>query len=224
MGSVESKQVEARLLSSSPSKANFNTSFNLYYDSMRHGLKFVIGEHKNEPSNIISLPGGWYGDLILYSGPDTDSAPLAAVKYGNRMGTYDEVRLPPKVPGQGLIKEEIRSHLNGMNYAYTFAVPVGETGYPEKFEWRSSKTEEVKELGEMSRGWKLVRLNHGNEVVAVWSWTKLRWTMNKAAAFSFTNSGASGELGNTFALMAVTSFIRQYQKEIQATVTAGATG
>ncbi|KFG86991.1 hypothetical protein MANI_024786 [Metarhizium anisopliae] len=222
MGSAESKQIEGRLLTSSLGKTNFNKSFNLYYESMRHGLKFVIGEHKNEPSNIISLPGGWYGDLILYNGPGTDSEPLAAVKYGNKMGTFDEVRLPPKEPGQGLIKEEIRCRRNGMNFAYTFAVAVGESGYPEKFEWRSSKTEEVKELGEMSRGWKLVRLNHGDEVVAVWSWTKLRWTVNKGAAFKFTNSGATGELGNVFAIMAVASFIRHYQKEIQASINAGA--
>lgn len=222
MGSAESKQIEGRLLASSLSNTNFSKSFNLYYESMRGGLKFVIGEHKKEPTNIISLPQGWYGDLILYSGPDTSSDPLAAVKYGNKMGTFDEVRLPPKGPGQGLIREDIRCHLNGMNIAYTFAVPVGESGYPEKFEWRSSKTDEVKELGESSRGWKLVWLNHGDEVVAAWTWTKLRWSMNKGAAFQFTNSGASGELGNVFAIMAVTSFIRQYQKEIQASVTASA--
>ncbi|KHN95346.1 uncharacterized protein MAM_06850 [Metarhizium album ARSEF 1941] len=220
MGSSESKQIEARLLTSSLDKAKFNKSFNLYYESMRYGLKFVIGQHRNEPSNIISLPLGWYGDLILYSGPGTDSDPLAVVKYGNRMATFDEVRLPPKGPGQELIKEEIRCHLNGMNFAYTFAVAVGESGHPERFEWRSSKTEEVRELGEVSRGRKLVRLNHGDEVVAVWSWTRLRWTVNKGAAFSFTNSGATGELGNAFAIMAVTSFVRQYQKDVQASIRA----
>lgn len=219
MGSAESKQIEGRLLTSSLNKTNFNKSFNLYYESMRHGLKFVIGEHKNEPSHIVSLPQGWYGDLILYSGSDVDSEPLAAVKYGNKLGTFDEVRLPPTAPGQGLLREQIRCHLNKMNLAYTFAVPIGESRYPEKFEWRSSKTDEVKGLGEVSRGWKLVRLNHGNEVVAVWSWAKLRWSVNKGAAFQFTNSGASGELGNAFEVMAVTSFIRQYQKEVQASIT-----
>ncbi|GAB0139925.1 hypothetical protein EsHS_00000563 [Epichloe bromicola] len=142
-----------------------------------------------------------------------NSDPLAAARYGNMMGTYDTVRLPPEALGGEIRKEDIRGRINKMSAAYSFAAAVGQTGYPEKFEWRSSKTDELKELNQMSRGWKLVRLNNGEEIVAVWTYAK--WSMTKVAAFRFTGSGASGELGAVFTTMAVMSFIRHYQREMQ---------
>ncbi|QPG99914.1 hypothetical protein C2857_002919 [Epichloe festucae Fl1] len=213
MGSAESKQIDTRLQASSLTKARFPMSFNLYYKSMKTGLKFVIGEHKDQPSHLVSYPGGYHGDAILYSGAAIDSDPLAAVRYGNMMDTYDTVRLPPEALGGEIRKEDIRWRVNKMNVAYSFAVAVGETGYPEKFEWRSSKTDELKELDQMSRGWKLVRLNNGEEIVAVWTYAT--WSMTKVAAFRFTGIGAFGELGAVFTTMAVMSFIRHYQRELQ---------
>lgn len=182
----------------------------------------TLGEHKDQPTHMLSLTGGWYGDIILYSGPNVESNPLAVVKYGNKMGTYDHIIMPPSQPDKGLLKEDLRCHMNGWNVKYTFVAPVGANGNPEKFEWRSSKSSEVKELDEYSRGWKLVRLNANDEVVAVWSHPKIRMNMSKSASFQFVGSGLSGELGDVFATMAVISFARQYQKEIQASINAGA--
>lgn len=217
MGSAESKQIDTRLQASSLAKARFPTSFNLYYESMKSGRKFFIGEHEDQPSHLVSFSGRWNGDAILYSGTAMNSDPLAAVRWGNMMGTYDTVRLPPTALGGEIRKEEIRWRMNKMYVAYSFAVTVGQTGYPEKFEWRSSKTDELKELGQMSRGWKLVRLNNDDDIVAAWTYAK--WSMAKVAAFRFTGSGASGELGAAFTTMAVMSFIRLFQNEMLTSTT-----
>jgi hypothetical protein len=56
-------------------------------------------------------------------------------------------------------------------------------------------------------GWKLVWMGHGGEeeIVAKWCY-KSRWM--KTARFMFVNSGATGEFGDRWTLMAVTTFLR----------------
>ncbi|KAL6872379.1 hypothetical protein HDV57DRAFT_511469 [Trichoderma longibrachiatum] len=117
-----------------------------------------------------------------------------------------------------------------------------------RVEWVSSGGKEVKELHEWGRGWKLRRVaaNYGdahadnhldeekgeggdaaayeheklhtdNEVLAVWADAK-GLSMKKAARFEFVNSGATGELGQAWALMAVVSFVRVWQRYMQIIV------
>ncbi|KAL6872003.1 hypothetical protein J3F83DRAFT_733429 [Trichoderma novae-zelandiae] len=117
----------------------------------------------------------------------------------------------------------------------------------ERFEWVSTRGREVKDLHEWGHGWKLRRVaaNHAdayadrgwddekdeedaaadeyerlqadNEVLAVWADAK-GLTLKRAAKFEFVNSGATGELGEAWALMAVVSFVRVWQRYMQVIV------
>ncbi|KAK1238755.1 hypothetical protein MKX07_004331 [Trichoderma sp. CBMAI-0711] len=60
-------------------------------------------------------------------------------------------------------------------------------------------------------------LHADNEVLAVWADAK-GLKSRKAAKFEFVNSGATGELGEAWALMAVVSFVRVWQRYMQIIV------
>lgn len=109
--------------------------------------------------------------------------------------------------------------------------------HQERFEWRMSHGKEVKELDDWSWGWKLVRLgdkkdasshldqrpgsgpfkrsddrehgltSDGREIVAVWA-ANSKFSKNKMGTFRFMSSGASGELGEEWAIMAVATILR----------------
>ncbi|KAH0495855.1 hypothetical protein TgHK011_009383 [Trichoderma gracile] len=61
------------------------------------------------------------------------------------------------------------------------------------------------------------RLQEDNEVLAVWADAK-GLNLKKAAKFELVNSGATGELGEAWALMAVVSFVRVWQRYMQIIV------
>ncbi|KJZ72669.1 hypothetical protein HIM_08028 [Hirsutella minnesotensis 3608] len=218
MGSAESKQVAGRLHAANLSKVNFPTSFKMSYKGMR-ALTMVLGDDNN-PSSIVSMPGGWYGDLILYDGPSEEASPVAVARSGGKMGFYDRIELAAASPGQMTTREELRCRSNGWSMAYTFAMAIDQGSLPERFIWRNSRSSEVKGLGEYSRGWKLVRLGEREEVVAVGAEAKLSSCLSKAGAFQFVGTGATGKLGKGWETMAVVSFLRIVQKEMQAAITA----
>lgn len=82
--------------------------------------------------------------------------------------------------------------------------------------------DELQCLEESGRGWKLVRLPDDydentkkveREIVAVWGEAKMfKSGVAKTARFQFLNSGATGELGDAWALMAVVTYTRVWQK------------
>ncbi|PTB62563.1 hypothetical protein BBK36DRAFT_1128735 [Trichoderma citrinoviride] len=116
----------------------------------------------------------------------------------------------------------------------------------ERFEWVSSGGKEVKGLHEWGRGWKLRRvagsqaaayadkawedekdegdaaayeyekLQADKEVLAVWA--DANGFSKRAAKFEFVNSGATGELGEAWRVMAVVSFVRVWQRYMQIAV------
>lgn len=87
----------------------------------------------------------------------------------------------------------------------------------ESFEWRRSNSPAVAGLGGRSQGWKLVRLSSevlpppgrsgltaagdGHEVVAVCAHAVM--SLSKLWKFAFAGTGASGVLGERWAVMAV---------------------
>lgn len=134
------------------------------------------------------------------------------------------------------VREELRANRRRVREQYLFSCPVGrysgDNDHREKFEWRRAKKHELECLGESSRGWKLVRLPENydestkkdsveREVVAVWAEAKiLKSGFSKIAKFQFRNTGAAGELGDVWVLMAVVTFTRIWQKTMQAVMTA----
>ncbi|KAM4059645.1 ATP synthase alpha chain precursor [Hirsutella rhossiliensis] len=219
MGSAESKQVEGRLRQARLANINLPERFNMYYKG-KSGLKVVLGESKSEPCSLVSMPGGWYGELILYNGPTVEAAPVAVVRSGRKMGFHDSIELAASRPEQQPTREELRCQSNGWSMSYAFVTMVDSTSLPEKFEWRSSRGDEVRGLGEQSYGWKLVWLSHQDEVVAVGTEAALSLSLSKAGAFQFVGRGASGELGDAWAVMAVVSFLRIVQRQMQTATTA----
>ncbi|RDA83783.1 hypothetical protein CP532_5198 [Ophiocordyceps camponoti-leonardi (nom. inval.)] len=222
MGSAESKQVEGRLRQVDLSHIDFPERFNIYFES-KSRLRLVLGEEKSRPSHIASMPGGFYGKLVLYDGPTVEAAPVIVIRSGRKLGYYDDMELAASQPGAQHKVEELRCEGKGWSMSYSFVTSVGEGGLPEKFEWRSSRGDEVKSLGEHSYGWKLVRLGNQEEVVAVGADAKISRSLSKVGAFGFVGRGASGELGDRWAVMAVASLIRIIQRQWQTGITVAAT-
>lgn len=119
---------------------------------------------------------------------------------------------------------------------FRFAIEVGpepsSAWRREVFEWRHSHGDAVAAfLDGAKAGWKLVRLadddengngndnnnrhlvwprsSDGREIVAVWSHARL--SLTKVLKFRFLGSGATGVLGERWAIMAVMTALRMYQ-------------
>lgn len=224
MGSSESKESGSRLQNATIGRAgdSFPTELNLYFETLSTKLKLNLGEHKDQPMSVLSLPDGWWGDMILYSSTDTKSDPLAVVRAAGKLSKHDAVEVAPIKLGGPVIREQMEVASRGWTGAsYTFQAPV-EGGRNETFEWRNSKSAEVRELGESHNGWELVRMDgRGDEVVAVWAEVKLKLALSKTASFRFVGRGARGELGPIWAIMAVTTFLRIWQKRMQIYMRGG---
>lgn len=117
----------------------------------------------------------------------------------------------------------------------------------ERFEWRKSRGNEVKQLDKLNSGWKLVRIHSeadgvggtrrardagassdGKELVAVFAEVS-GWSTSKVVKFKFLGSGATGEMGARWSLMAVMTALRVWDmqnglSESAAATAAGATG
>lgn len=59
-----------------------------------------------------------------------------------------------------------------------------------------------------------------DEIVAVGAMAMLSLSLSKVGAFEFVGLGASGELGNAWAVMAVVSFARILQRQTQSAGTS----
>ncbi|KAF5020051.1 hypothetical protein F66182_7932 [Fusarium sp. NRRL 66182] len=203
-----------------------------------------IGEPDRQPIYSISLPLGWYGKMLLHDGPDADSPVLAGADAEGKWRT-DYGILLPSVPGveapQG---REILRRKGKMHERYWFGMQVGQghSRHVERFEWRRSHGSEVKRMGEAKYGWKFVRLGHGAEepgdgnpndepdrgdgftrdgfeVVAVWAGSGDWKSMSKIGTFQLCGSGASGELGPQWQLMALMTCMCFWQKTMRDVTT-----
>lgn len=116
--------------------------------------------------------------------------------------------------------------LKNVTYPFSVEVGLGKDLRVENFEWRSSRGGEIQDLDKYTRGYKLVRLcsegtghggerstraanttSDGKEVVAVFAQNS-GWSMNKIFKFQFLESGATGVLGDRFALVALMSGLK----------------
>ncbi|KAF3013933.1 hypothetical protein E8E14_002645 [Neopestalotiopsis sp. 37M] len=214
----------------------FPGKFSMYSNS-GFGKTYYLGEHGNQPLYIVKTHTGFSGqpDVVLHSGPSETSPPLAGVS-GNTLSRSATVELPP-LPGSGPNAAEEDLDFSGWSFGtYTFSIEVGSTGRREPFEWRHSHGNEVDSLGGSSSGWKLVRVNtdapgggsdkgshfvgggpqssDAKEVVAVWS--NARMSMSKELNFQFLGSGVTGALGERWAVMAVITALRIWDRERKA--------
>ncbi|KAK3313273.1 hypothetical protein B0H66DRAFT_565744 [Apodospora peruviana] len=178
--------------------------------------------------------------IVLHEGDDPKGPVVGTVTKEGLMkhDTVIELPMSPR-PGSegGTIREPLVSDVSMTlnNSRFTFTFDVGRPGKEtrrETFEWRISKAIEVRTLDSMAFGWKLVRLgpdqptvtgrggprrardsgeaSDGKEVVAAWS-ENSGMTLSKIIKFHFLGAGATGELGDDWALMAALSAFRLWK-------------
>ncbi|KAI0882451.1 uncharacterized protein GGS22DRAFT_191038 [Annulohypoxylon maeteangense] len=226
----------------------FPPAFNMYRASGLGNRHYTLGEHQKTPVYAISLHSGLSGqpDVVLHNGPQSSLPPLAAAEK-SAWSSRGTVYLPP-LPGAAVGKkgaaEERFENGGGLGHrTFSFAVEVGGgggVGQREMFEWRHSKGGAVKGLDGRSGGWKLVRLamgppvgvdgagfvqgvergSDGREVVAVWAGAS--GSLSKILKFQFLGSGASGLLGERWAIMAVMTGLKIWDIERRARQAASA--
>jgi hypothetical protein len=221
---------------SAPRNRHIPSSFNGYYQKKLTST-FHLGEHADQPLFAVKTHTGWSGvpGVVLHSGPTDKDPPLAAA--GNETGLESErhkdtlVLLPPPPGAENESSYEFLRHDPSFKTeTYRFTIDVGLGGdketLPENFEWRPSDRQEIQQLVKRNKyilGWELVRLGSrvdirdgegssgitpdGEEIVAVWA-RYAGWSLTKAFKFQFMGSGASGELGERWAVMAVISALR----------------
>lgn len=211
----------------------FPHSFQIYYKSTKVKTTiFHLGEEQASPLYTAALHVGWYGksDVTLYLGATADG-PILGTAHNTRGVGYDttvNINSPP-LPKAVSEKLTVKFHLGGGSYSFVALAGIGADAYPEKFEWRQSRSKEVTGDNKTFSGWKLVRLDanratsmipatqdeeavtagDGGEVVAISiDTTRLG---SKVAQFKFLGTGATGVLGDTWAIMAVMTALRIWQ-------------
>ncbi|KAI1404355.1 hypothetical protein F4819DRAFT_139030 [Hypoxylon fuscum] len=234
--SSRSRKQQARLRSSFlEATCPFPPLWNLYH-TLSVGRVLMLGSHEREPIFAVSRHTGWWSgqpDLILHRGPSDTLPPLAAGMGGVGVGRHSIIVLP-SLPGSSLDSSQellvrVNEEKNEWHVRFRFAIEVGpepNSWRREVFEWRHSHGDVVSAFldGSSRSGWKLVRLaehsagdlvwprsSDGCEVVAVWSYARL--SLTKVLKFRFLGSGATGVLGERWAIMAVMTALRMYQKQ-----------
>jgi hypothetical protein len=203
----------------------FPPTFTIYFGSF--SSTYLIGEFKERPIYAMTTHTGLASKppIVFHSGPDESFPPLATVEYHSFTRRFT-VTLP-SLPGSSSpsVNEEVDARSSsGMFPTYSFSIEVGHPSKKrEVFEWRHSSGDAVDALGGQPNGWKLVRLEtgpppgaehgkfvpggfmtaEGNEIVCAWAMGSLG--ISASAKFAFYGTGASGLLGERWAILSVLS-------------------
>lgn len=176
---------------------------------------------------MVWLPDGFHGPIIFHDGPTNADPIMMVVHHENKRGTKFAVKLPESPNEKRGPRSETFTWVCGLakNELYWFEIDVGyETSRrTERFEWRRSHGSEVESLNMATWGWKLVMkpslprrqsigkqphlrsmgfASDGGEVVAVWGSSH---GLNNLGHFELRGRGKTGELGESFILMALAS-------------------
>ncbi|KAK3294449.1 uncharacterized protein B0H64DRAFT_443528 [Chaetomium fimeti] len=190
----------------------------------------------------LSLANGWRGNMTLHGGPSQYHPPLAHAERAGAMRESFAITLPALPPYEQQQRTEIlHCPASWKQPWYWFAMEVGDGQHRrvERFEWRRSRGSEVRSIADQSRwgygGWKLLRMGdesddssggHGKsgarvdgyssdqkEVVAVWAHAgTVKSAMSKMGDFEYRGSGATGELGQLWSIMAAMTCMCIWQK------------
>jgi len=206
-------------------------------------------DHPDAPAYAVSWAAGWYGNMTFHSGPTKDHEPLATARSAGKLGSDFNVTLPA-LPPQEQRTEMMRYKASLKREMLWFAMQIGQgaDAHVERFEWRRSRGAEVKGVeGGSGWGWKLVRMgsdasgaesqptpgyeddgddvsrpdgraSDGKEVVAVWADAGL--SLSRMGALEFKGSGATGELGLLWSIMAAVTCMCIWQLRQQRNVSA----
>lgn len=200
---------------------------------------YNIGQHADQPSFELKVDYGMSKSkpfLVLHN---TSSELVASVTSESITKGHAVITVPGR-PGssQNTISErlEVKYSFPLAVFSFSFDVGRGKETHREAFEWRFSKGKEVKVFGAWSTGWKLVRLDReaesgpgegssrserlhgqtsdGKPVVAVVA-DNMSPSTNKIAKFHFVGAGATGEMGEEWAFMALMTAVRVWERSSQ---------
>lgn len=153
--------------------------------------------------------------LTLYAGTDPDASPPLALGGADKASHSTSIITLPSHANQSTPincteRLENKSSHRKLSELFHFQLRVGEARVTESFEWRQDSVLHRSAVP----GRRLVRLSSkvgggGEEVVGVWSdETPTPTKGNKLGTFQFLGSGATGELGAHWTLMAVMTLLR----------------
>ncbi|KAI0112938.1 hypothetical protein F4814DRAFT_420058 [Daldinia grandis] len=213
----------------------FPQCVNAYFERKFTSSAFHLGEHADTPLYAVTMHSGWSSKPLLemHSGPNESDPVIATAGHESRWssGKHTIIQIFPDPstsagesssgPGSAVTAKTIdmvqKNSWTRQWQELTIEVGIGKDLRLENFEWRRTRGEEVKELDRWGNGWKLVRLSgtvpgrastsDGKEIVAVWTLNG-KPSMNKFCKFQFLESGATGVLGDTFALAALISGLK----------------
>lgn len=196
------------------------THFSLYRSAHGLGNHFVIGVHRTEPLFAVTTHFGWKGrpDVVLHSGPTKDSPMLAGVDSDLfRRSTPATLCLP----GQPKIEQDVQISREGG--AHRFIVEDEHEGRI-VYEWLPSLTPPVASMGGRSH-WELVRYpefhaDQGKLIIANWNF-ELGMSMSKELTFEFLDPRIQLTTRDTWAVMALITALRIWDKRGKAVNNAG---
>jgi hypothetical protein len=210
---------------------HFPPTFQIHYHKTTLSTTILhLSSSPSRPLYAASLHLNWYGKSSLtLSSLDGPALATAANERGIGSNSTVKIHSPPLVAA---VEERLKVDFHVGSESYSFVVATGTGGgktYPEKFEWRQSRSQEITAESKMAQGWKLVRLDKeeetvvgpageaaesviagdGREVVAVL--ISLMSLKGKVAEFKFLGTGATGRLGEAWEVMAVVTALRIWQ-------------
>ncbi|KAI1768410.1 hypothetical protein GGR53DRAFT_532333 [Hypoxylon sp. FL1150] len=214
--------------------------------------KFYMGEYARDLSYTV-INGATNEKsrtmLTLHDGPNEDSPVIARIpKTKTWSSTPDSlaerIKIVISIPSYGSTEQNpttvfmgrVLTHIQ-WHFHFAFKMRIGRPGHfhTEKFEWRRSKGDEVRNIHPHARGYKLVRVGRegpgggsggerhtrprgessdGKEVVAVWGTTghmpHILPTTRRPFTFYFCGSGNTGELGEEWRTTAIVTALKLY--------------
>lgn len=236
------------LNSSHPNRTQIQlpTSLTLYNDSIidKLSVHFMLSEYQLQP--LYGVTFSTMSRTVLHSTKSWESSPLATAttsggSASRRRFAIIDIFLPPPPltthnaqAGAGAapveLTHEAQSAGGFTHKTYQFDIEVASSNssgghHYERFEWRHSKSAEVRALGGEPQGWKLVRINgrvggevegvamssDGKEVVAAWA---RGVSATKIMCFQFIGGGIhDAAAGEHWTLVAVITALSLCNKE-----------
>ncbi|KAI0853675.1 hypothetical protein F5Y00DRAFT_269098 [Daldinia vernicosa] len=225
----------------------FPPAFSMYIQRKHH---YHIGSHQSAPLYAVTTAPGYSSrpDVVLHSGPGEHTPPLAVVARTGREHALTVALPGSSAAAEERVETPAFFPLGGQTFSFVVETGGGSGGRREGFEWRRSRGGAVEALGGSGSGWKLVRMRtdapngleggggggqggmpvvfaggatagDGREVVAVWAWANM--SLTKKLRFRFLGSGASGVLGERWAVMAVATALWVWERERRAREESG---
>lgn len=201
---------------------------------------FQLGEHQESPVYAVSTHSSWSGnpDVVLHTGTSKNDLPLAAAEATPSIPPSLTIHLPSLPGSDQKATIEPLVECKGLSRRYRFSIEVDPAGaVREEFEWRHSSGSAIKDYACARQGWKLMRMSTNppsgvdflssidykpssykssddKEVVAVWA--NFGMSTNKLWRFAFLGTGATGALGERWAVMAVMTALLMWEQERRA--------